>query len=124
MCVHSVKIVSSRRFQRAIALNMLWSREDFIPFRNLETNPDLEFLTGLPHVREKSGKFNFFQSQGIVREFWALSGNFENSANVREMSGNFEKNDDTDKEKSTLLKILCVFTDGCFTQNSSETKSS
>ena len=32
---------------------------------------------GLPRVREKSGKFKFFQGQGIVREFYKLSGKFE-----------------------------------------------
>ena len=31
----------------------------------------------LPCVREKSGNFNFFQGQGIVREFCKLSGKFE-----------------------------------------------
>ena len=32
--------------------------------------------TGLPRVREKSGKFIFFQGQGIVRESCKLSGKF------------------------------------------------
>ena len=30
-------------------------------------------LTGFIHVREMSGKFKFFQGQGIVREFYAVS---------------------------------------------------
>ena len=34
--------------------------------------------TGLPRVREKSGKLNFFQGQGIVREFCKLSGKLRN----------------------------------------------
>ena len=34
--------------------------------------------SGLPRVREKSGKFEFFQGQGIVREFCKLcQGNLE-----------------------------------------------
>ena len=33
---------------------------------------------GLPCVREKSGKLNFFQGQGIVREFCELSGKLKN----------------------------------------------
>ena len=35
-------------------------------------------ITGLPRVREKSGKTYFFQGQGNVREFWNLSGKFLN----------------------------------------------
>ena len=30
-------------------------------------------ITGFIRVREMSGKFNFFQGQGIVREFYAVS---------------------------------------------------
>ena len=30
-------------------------------------------LTGFIRVRETSGKFKFFQGQGIVREFYAVS---------------------------------------------------
>ena len=37
-----------------------------------------ETIAGLPSVREKSGKLKFFQGQGIVREFWKLSGKLEN----------------------------------------------
>ena len=33
--------------------------------------------TGFIHVREMSGKFNFFQCQGIVREFYVVSGKNE-----------------------------------------------
>ena len=36
-------------------------------------------MAGLPRVREKSGKLNFFQGQGIVREFCKLSGKFGNT---------------------------------------------
>ena len=45
-------------------------------------NPDADFwqigweMSGLPRIREKSGKFEFFQGQGIVREFCKLSGKF------------------------------------------------
>ena len=35
-------------------------------------------ISGLPRVREKSGKLNFFQGQGIVREFCKLSGKLRN----------------------------------------------
>ena len=45
-------------------------------------------ITGLPRVREKSGKFNFFQGQGIVKEICKLSGKLRNivkcQGNVRE----------------------------------------
>ena len=33
--------------------------------------------TGFIHVREMSGKFKFFQGQGIVREFYVVSGKNE-----------------------------------------------
>ena len=46
-------------------------------------------MTGFPRVSEKSGKINFFQGQGIVREFWKMSVKFKNYENVREKSGNF-----------------------------------
>ena len=36
-------------------------------------------LSGLPRVRENSGKLNFFQGQGIVRDFCEPSGKFENT---------------------------------------------
>ena len=38
----------------------------------------MERKAGLPRVREKSGKLNFFQGQGIVREFCKLSGKLGN----------------------------------------------
>ena len=45
-------------------------------------------LSGFIHVREMSGKFNFFQGQGIVREFCDVSGKNESlqkcQGNVRE----------------------------------------
>ena len=44
--------------------------------------------TGFIRVREMSGKFKFFEGQGIVREFYVVSGKNE-CLNVREMSGNF-----------------------------------
>ena len=34
-------------------------------------------LTGFIRVREMSGKFKFFQGQGIVREFYVVSGKNE-----------------------------------------------
>ena len=37
----------------------------------------LTTLTGFIHVREMSGKFKFFQGQGIVREFCDVSGKNE-----------------------------------------------
>ena len=44
------------------------------------------------HSQGKShGKKYFFKGQGIVREYWNLSGNFGILAKVREKSGNFEK---------------------------------
>ena len=40
-------------------------------------------ITGLPRVREKSGKLKFFQGQGIVREFCKLSGKLRNIVNCQ-----------------------------------------
>ena len=43
-------------------------------------NPFLLYSTsvsGFIRVREMSGKFNFFQGQGIVREFYVVSGKNE-----------------------------------------------
>ena len=42
---------------------------------------------GLPRVGEKSGKFKFFQGQGIVREFCKLSGKFEIFEKCRNCQG-------------------------------------
>ena len=59
-----------------------------------QTGPLLEFIfwtaeTGFIHVREMSEKFNFFQGQGIVREFCDASGKNEIlqkcQGNVREL---------------------------------------
>ena len=47
--------------------------------------------TGLPAVREKSGKKIFFQGQGKVRELHQKSGNFVIIGNGLEKSGNFTK---------------------------------
>ena len=35
------------------------------------------YISGFIRVREMSGKFKFFQGQGIVREFYVLSGKNE-----------------------------------------------
>ena len=43
----------------------------------------------MPLVREKSGKFDFFQGQGKVREFCKLVREILNTKKVREKSGNF-----------------------------------
>ena len=43
-------------------------------------------FTGLPRVREKSGKNKIFSRSG---NFEKMSGNFAHLTNVREMSGNF-----------------------------------
>ena len=46
------------------------------------------YCTGFIRVREMSGKFKFFQGQGIVREFYVVSGKNEYllkcQGNVRE----------------------------------------
>ena len=43
--------------------------------------------TGWPLVREKSGKFDFLQGQGKVREFCKLVKEFLNTKKVREGQG-------------------------------------
>ena len=48
--------------------------------------------TGLPAVREKSGKIFIFQGQGKVREFCKKSGKIFEYGKVREKSGNFVMN--------------------------------
>ena len=48
--------------------------------------------TGLPAVREKSGKIFIFQGQGKVREFYKKSGKIFGYGKVREKSGNFVMN--------------------------------
>ena len=46
--------------------------------------------TGLPRVREKSGKKQIFlQVRELSGNFEKMSGNFGHLTNVREMSGNF-----------------------------------
>ena len=45
----------------------------------IQIGPLISEKTGLPRVREKSGKLKFFQGQGIVREFCKLSGKFGNT---------------------------------------------
>ena len=45
-----------------------------------------EVISGLPRVREKSGKNKIFSRSG---NFEKMSGNFGHFTNVREMSGNF-----------------------------------
>ena len=58
--------------------------------------------TGFIRVREMSGKFKFFQGQGIVREFYVVSGKNEFllkcQGNVREFYNiQFESNDEKQK---------------------------
>ena len=45
--------------------------------------------TGLPVVREKSGKIFIFQGQGKVREFCKKSGKILRYGKISEKSGNF-----------------------------------
>ena len=45
--------------------------------------------SGLPCAREKSVKLNFFQGQGIVREFCEPSGKFENISKCQEIIWEF-----------------------------------
>ena len=49
-------------------------------------------ISGLPAVREKSGKIFIFQGQGKVREFCEKSGKIFEWRKVREKSGNFVMN--------------------------------
>ena len=46
-------------------------------------------ITGLPRVREMSGKTNFLQVREKSGNFEKMSGNFGHLINVRELSGNF-----------------------------------
>ena len=48
----------------------------FVPRLFEEKRGDIVFA-GFIRVREMSGKFKFFQGQGIVREFYAVSGKNE-----------------------------------------------
>ena len=53
---------------------------------------NLPLISGLPAVREKSGKIFIFQGQGKVREFCKKSGKNFGHEKVREKSGNFVMN--------------------------------
>ena len=64
---------------------------------------------GFIRVREMSGKFKFFQGQGIVREFYVVSGKNEGflkcQGNVREFY-NFQFVSNDKKEKMTRAVFL------------------
>ena len=62
--------------------------EWFSPSVRLSVTP----FSGLPAVREKSGKIFIFQGQGKVREFCEKSGKIFEWRKVREKSGNFVMN--------------------------------
>ena len=66
-------------------------------------------LAGFIRVREMSGKFKFFQGQGIVREFYAVSGKNECflkcQGNVREIY-NFQFVSNHEKQKMTRTVFL------------------
>ena len=72
----------------------------------------LSIYAGFIRVREMSGKFKFFQGQGIVREFYVLSGKNECllkcQGNVREFYNfQFVSNDEKQKKNySSFLNIL------------------
>ena len=61
--------------------------------------------SGFIRVREMSGKFKFFQGQGIVREFYVVSGKNENllkcQGNVREFY-NFQFVSSDKKQKMAM----------------------
>ena len=67
------------------------------------------YQTGFIRVREMSGKFNFFQGQGIVREFYAVSGKNECllkcQGNVREFY-NFQLISNDEKQKLASAVFL------------------
>ena len=67
------------------------------------------FFTGFIRVREMSGKFKFFQGQGIVREFYVVSGKNECflkcQGNVREFY-NFQFLSNDEKQKITRTVFL------------------
>ena len=64
--------------------------EDVATIRSNKLLAQLE-IAGLPRVREKSGKLKFFQGQGIVREFWKLSGKFGNTVKCQGIVREFSK---------------------------------
>ena len=63
--------------------------------------------TGFIRVREMSGKFNFFQGQGIVREFYVVSGKNECflkcQGNVREFYNSQVVSND---EKQKMIRVV------------------
>ena len=80
-------------------LNLLYLIEKI---SNLLKFKSLSFIAGFIRVREMSGKFYFFQGQGIVREFYVVSGKNEYflkcQGNVREFYNfQFVSNDETQK---------------------------
>ena len=66
-------------------------------------------VTGFIRVREMSGKFKFFQGQGIVREFYVVSGKNEFllkcQGNVREFY-NFQLVPNDEKQKMSREVFL------------------
>ena len=65
-------------------------------------------LSGFIRVREMSGKFKFFQGQGIVREFYVVSGKNECllkcQGNVREFYNfQFVSNDEKQKKARAVF---------------------
>ena len=66
--------------------------------------------TGFIRVREMSGKFKFFQGQGIVREFYVVSGKNECflkcQGNVREFYNYFQFVSNDEKQKMTWAVFL------------------
>ena len=66
-------------------------------------------ISGFIRVREMSGKFNFFQGQGIVREFYVVSVKNECflkcQGNVREFY-NFQFLSNDEKQKITRAVFL------------------
>ena len=67
--------------------------------------------SGFIRVREMSGKFKFFQGQGIVREIYVVSGKNEwflkCQGNVREFYNfQFVSNDEKQKMTGSFLNIL------------------
>ena len=71
-------------------------------------------MSGFIRVREMSGKFKFFQGQGIVREFHVVSGKSEHflkcQGNVREfLNFQFVSNDEsTENDLGSFHNILDI----------------
>ena len=78
----------------------------YFPLTHLSQMDLPTLITGSIRVREMSGKFNFFQGQGIVREFYVVSGKNESflkcQGNVREFY-NFQFVSNDEKQKMTKL---------------------